>query len=135
MDTRVVLDTNILISALGWGGKPERCLELVFEGEVDAYATQDMISELSRVLEYDRFDFSEDEKRSFLELVVAVLSFAESEIDIDVASDPDDNIFLECAVCVDADYIVSGDSDLLQLEDYDGVSILTAEEFLDKFDQ
>lgn len=130
MGTKVVLDTNIL----GWDGKPEQCLKLVFEDVVDAYATQGMIDEVSRVLDYNRFDFSEGEKQSFLEIVVAGFNFAEPQVDVDAVSDPDDNIFLECAVSVDADYIVSGDSDLLELSNYDGIPILTAEEFLIEID-
>jgi putative PIN family toxin of toxin-antitoxin system len=89
-----------------------------------------MIDELSRVLDYDRFGFSEDEKQSFLEIIVAEFYFAEPTVDVDASSDPDDNVFLECAVSVDADYIVSGDSDLLDIGTYDEIPILTAEELL-----
>jgi len=134
MGTRVVLDTNILVSALGWGGKPEQCLELVFEDRIEAYATQSMIDELSRVLDYDRFEFSDDEKQSFLEIVAAEFHFTDPEISVDAVDDPDDNVFLECAVAVDANHVVSGDSDLLEVGDYDEITILPPDEFLQELD-
>ncbi|MFA1610055.1 putative toxin-antitoxin system toxin component, PIN family [Halobellus rubicundus] len=130
MGTRVVLDTNILISALGWNGKPEQCLQLVFEDEIEAYATQEMIDEFSQVLEYDKFPFTEKEKQSFLEIVVAEFEFADSKINVSASVDSADDIFLECAAAVDADYLISGDSDLLQLNEFRDIPILTAEEFL-----
>jgi len=134
MGARVVFDTNVLISALGWDGKPERCLELVFEDEIEAYCTRPMLDELSRVLEYERFDFSTAERQSFLAVITAAFHVTESGIDVGAADDPDDDVFLECAVAVDAGYVVSGDADLLTLGSYDGIEILSPAEFLDRLD-
>ena len=131
MGKKVVLDTNVLISAIGWNAKPEECLELVFEGEVDAYATQSMIDEVSKVLEYDKFDFSEKEKQKFLEILVSEFHFVESEENIEESQDSDDNKFLECAITADADYIISGDSDLLELKEYENITIIKPEKFLE----
>lgn len=134
MGTRVVLDTNVLISALGWDGKPEECLELVLDGEIKAYCTQEMLDELSRVLDYDRFGFSDGEKQSFLTVITASVHIVESDVEVEVADDPDDDVFLECAVTVDADYVVSGDTDLLDLGSHDGIPILSPTAFLDRID-
>lgn len=131
MGKRIVIDTNVLISAIGWDAKPEECLELVFEGQVDAFATQSMIDELSEVLEYEKFDFSENEKQKFLEIVVSEFHFIDSEISVNLADDSDDDKFLECAKSANADYLISGDSDLLEIEEYGGISIVTPEDFLE----
>jgi putative PIN family toxin of toxin-antitoxin system len=134
MGTRIVLDTNVLISALGWGGKPEQCLERVLDGEVEAYCTRSMLDELSRVLDYDRFEFSADEKQSFLSVVTAAFHVTDTDIDVNRSDDADDDVFLECAVAVDADYVVSGDTHLLDLGSHDGIPILPPAEFLERVD-
>jgi putative PIN family toxin of toxin-antitoxin system len=134
MGTRVVLDTNVLISAFGWGGKPEQCLELVLDGDVEAYCTRSMLDELSRVLDYDRFDFSDDEKQSFLAIVTAAFHVTDTKVDVTRSDDADDDVFLECAVTVDADYVVSGDTHLLDLGSHDEIPILPPAAFLERVD-
>ena len=132
MGKRVVIDTNILISAIGWDAKPEECLEMVFDGKIQAFATQPMIDELSEVLEYDKFDFSGKEKQKFLEITVSEFQFTDPEASVEAVEDPDDNKFLECAISASADYIISGDSDLLELKEYQNITITTPERFLEE---
>lgn len=55
------------------------------------------------------------------------------EYTVNICRDPDDNKFLECAVSSRALYIVSGDKDLLDLEQFDDVAITTAAEFYDRY--
>ncbi|QGA81062.1 putative toxin-antitoxin system toxin component, PIN family [Candidatus Nanohalobium constans] len=131
MGEKVVLDTNVLISAIGWDAKPEECLELALGEEIDAFATQSMIDEVSEVLEYDKFDFSEKEQQKFLEILVSEFLFISSEESIDKSQDPEDNKFLECAVSANADYIISGDSDLLELKEYENITIVKPQKFLE----
>ena len=135
MGERIVIDTNILISALGWNSKPEECLNLVLNQEIDAFATQPMIDELSKVLEYDKFNFSEEEKQKFLKIIVSEFHFTNPEKSIEASEDPDDNKFLECALSANADYIISGDSDLLKLKEYKNITITTPEKFLEEQNQ
>ena len=61
------------------------------------------------------------------------LTVIESESVIEICRDVDDNKFIECAVDAKALYIVSGDSDLLDVQEYDGVRIITAKDFCDRF--
>ena len=60
--TKVVLDTNVYVSAFGWGGKPDDCFQLVIDGEVQNYVSSKLLDEVSTVLEYPKFDFSDDQK-------------------------------------------------------------------------
>lgn len=132
MGTRVVLDTNVLISALGWDAKPEACLEQVLHGEVAGYISPDLVDELQRVMDYPRFAFTDDEKQSFLEVVLASFHLVEPGVDLSVvADDPDDDMVLECAVTADADYIISGDSHLQDLNTYRDIDIVSPAEFLE----
>lgn len=132
MGPRVIFDTNVLISALGWDAKPETCLEEVLHGQAEGYISPAMLDELTRVMDYPRFEFTDDEKRSFLEIVLASFHVVEPGISLEVVEDdPDDDMVLECAVAADADYIVSGDSHLLELNAYEGIDIVSPAAFLD----
>ncbi len=130
---KVVLDTNILVSALGWKGKPHRIMEKVTNNELELFISNKQLSELSRVLNYPRLKFTEEQKFKFKELVLKTASFVEPTIKLDVIKDdPDDNMFLECALVADADYIVSGDDHLLSLKKFGRIKILTANQFLNE---
>jgi len=131
MGKKVVIDTNILISAIGRNSKPEECLKLILEDKIEAFTTQGMLDEVSEVLKYDKFNFSEQEQQKFLEILVSEFRFVNPEISINQSEDLDDNKFLECAVSADADYINSGDSDLLELKEYEGITITKPETFLE----
>ena len=132
MGPRVVFDTNVLISALGWDARPEACLERALQGQLEGYVSHEMLDELRRVMNYPRFGFSETEKQSFLEVILVSFHIVESQVDLDVVdADPDDNIVLECAVAGSADWIVSGDSDLRDLGEFRDIKIVTPAEFLD----
>jgi len=105
MGARVVLDTNVLISALGWDAKPEVCLEQVLQGEVEGYTSPALLDELQRVMNYPRFDFTEEEKQSFLEIVGASFHVVEPSVDLAVVEDDtDDDMVLECAIAAPYPY-------------------------------
>lgn len=130
----VVLDTNVVVSALGWGGKPEECLKLGLRGEVELIGSPDTLAELARVLEYPKFGFTEQERAALLSALLERTTVVRPDRNIDeIESDPEDNAFLECAVSGDAAVIVSGDEDLLEVGEYQGVEILTPDEFLKRF--
>jgi len=60
---KVTLDTNILISALGWKGNHHQILQKVIDGEIELFISYDQFDELSRVLDYPKFDFTDEQKR------------------------------------------------------------------------
>lgn len=132
MGTRIVFDTNVLISALGWDGKPETCLEQALHGPVDGYISPAMLEELRRVMDYPRFEFTEAEQRSFVAIILASFHVVEPGISLEVIeADPEDDKILECAVTGQVDYIVSGDTHLLDLDVYRGIPILSPAEYLE----
>lgn len=127
----VVFDTNILFSAVGWRGRPYRCVELAREGTITGVVCPQILNELTEKLQ-SKLHFSEDmatdvlaDYLSFLQLVSipGKLQF--------VANDPDDDAILECAVEGQADFIITGDRrHLLPIGTYAGIEIMTAVEFL-----
>jgi len=119
--TKATLDTNILISALGWKGNPKQVFEKIVNREVELIISEVQFNELSEVLDYPKFQFTEERKDRFKALILEVATFVKPVEKIDVIKDdPDDNIILECAVTGSVDYIVSGDPDLLDLKEFRG---------------
>jgi putative PIN family toxin of toxin-antitoxin system len=129
---RFVFDTNTIISAfLFENGKPGRALDLAEEAG-RLFVSTETAEELSEVLQRERFDDYVDRETRH-ELLLALLEEAElAEVteQIEESRDPDDDKFLELAVEIGAECIVSGDKDLLALESIRGIPILTADEFL-----
>jgi uncharacterized protein len=128
---RAVLDTNVLISALFWGGTPRQVVDLAVSGHFQAVTSPELLAELTSVLA-DDFDVPQDK----LDLVLRdVLSYAEvvavlEEPTIPVRDLADVKV-LACALAGRADCIVTGDRDLLALPPLPEVQILTPRAFLD----
>ena len=129
---KVVLDTNVVVSAMGWRGPPRMILEQCMEGKLELLASPALFSELTGVLKLQKFHFIPKEERDefcllFLELAMLV----EPDIELDVVkADDADNRVLECAAAGNADYIISGDNHLLALEQYENIRIVCPAEFL-----
>lgn len=132
--TRVVFDSNVLVSALLFSDSiPGRA----FFGALDlgtVLVSRTLMEELSRVLRRGRFDryVTRKERDQFLESLIRESELIEITERIRACSDPDDDWVLELAVSGNAGYIVTGDSDLLVLNPFRGVEILSPAEFLDE---
>ena len=66
MGKRVVIDTNVLISALGWAGAPRKVINKVFDGEPNLYISEEILTELIKVMNYPKFGFTEEQKIRFI---------------------------------------------------------------------
>ena len=130
---RVVLDTNVWISALNFGGKPAQILKLAVKGRIRLYSSQTLFAELLGVLR-KKFDYSDEKIEEVEVLFKKRVKFREPRTTLNVIkTDPSDNRVLECALETEADYIVSGDKDLLNLESFRGIRIVSAADFLKIF--
>ncbi len=128
---KIVVDTNNLISALGWEGKSKELFRRVINKELDLFISVKQITELKRVMDYPKFNFTEEQKKKFLEILFEIANIVDTKIKLDVIKeDPDDNFLLECAVEVNADYIISGDEHLLRMKEFRGIKIVSVSEFL-----
>ena len=128
---KVVLDTNVTISAFFWSGHPRTIFDLIRNRKLMMLLSGQMESEFIRVLGYSKFNLSSKELLPFIKNLRNNAEFVETSIKISViTSDPTDNIFLECAIDGKADYIISGDKHLLDLGTYGGIQILKAKDFL-----
>lgn len=130
----VVLDTNTLVSAIGWAGPPRRVLLALREGRHRFVTSIPLLEELVRVLQYPKLACLRDHPA-----LPAVLAWLYSPdhlvaptqaIDV-IKEDPADNRCLEAAVAGQAEIIVSGDRHLLDLGTFRGIKILAAKDFCD----
>lgn len=130
--TRVVIDTNVLISSL-WGGKPSKIIELWDNNKIIVIVSQTVLDEYFRVL--NRFDITEEDFEDVINLFSNLdkTLYVKPRIRINIIKkDVEDNKFLECADAGEADFIISGDRHLLELRKFRKTKIISANDFLIK---
>ncbi len=122
---KAVVDTNVFVSSF-FGGNPRRVMNLWKTGDVILCLSKPIINEYVEVLRRLGLQ-GERELEDLLGLFArgfnSVFTAKTPELFV-VNSDPDDNKFIGCAVALNADYIVSGDNDLLAVEEYMGIKIV-----------
>ena len=127
---RVTADTNVIVSALMFGGKPLAILDLAQAGDVELALSDAIMNEVLRILR-DKFYQSPaqiEEIRSHLRAITTAVEPTE-RLDV-VKSDPDDNKVLECAVAAGSEMVITGDDDLLRLGSFQGIKIRKPADFL-----
>lgn len=128
---RITADTNTVISGFFWKGNPRRILDAARDGIVDLFTTEALLTELEGVLSRRRFDkHLLVASTSVKELVhgysaLAHIVAAAPAIPV-VIRDPDDDAVIACAAASESDVIVSGDGDLVSLQVYHEIRIVTA---------
>ncbi len=129
--TWAVLDTNVLVSGLGWPRSlPGRIVNWAVAGRFMLVTSEPLLAELERVLAYPRLAAAIDDQRKLVRLVSEVAVIVEPDREVTaIEEDPADNRVLEAAVAALADCVVSGDSDLLELVTFEGMPILSPREF------
>ncbi|MDP3733925.1 MAG: putative toxin-antitoxin system toxin component, PIN family [Nanoarchaeota archaeon] len=131
---KVVLDTNIFISALGWDKEPRKILYRCLTGEFDLVTSTQQLQELQRVINYPKFNFSDEQKQRLMSLILETATVVEvlGIVNI-IKEDVDDNIIIETAVVGNAQFIISGDQHLLKLKEFTTIKIVNPREFLEIF--
>jgi uncharacterized protein len=127
---RAVLDSNVIVSGLGWSGAPARIVEAVLAGELMLVTSSSLLAELRRVLAYPKLAKVILEGERLADLVEMSSIVIEPVSVFDAVEDESDNRVLEAAVDGAADYIVSGDEHLLTLGAFRGIPIVTPSEFV-----
>ena len=128
---KVVLDSNVFISALVFGGKPREILDLAIRGRIEIAVSDDILEEIRGVLEGTKFQFSKRFVNALTREIEDLADAVEPKERIGVVrEDPEDNRVLECAVASGASVIVSGDSHLLALQNFGKIRIMNPDGFL-----
>lgn len=130
MKPRVVLDSNVVVSGLGWSGAPTRILDAASDGLLVLVTSPPLLTELRRVLTYPKLAKVIEGAQHLVDLIEASSIVVQPTRMLAVVGDETDNRVLEAAVRGAADYIVSGDDDLLALGSFQGIPVLPPAEFL-----
>ncbi len=133
---RVVLDTNVLVSAIiERRGKPNQIVSLAgiwFEWLTSEFILSEWVEVINRKhiqTKYKKWVTSE-RQAEFLETAGILAEVVQTHIKLDIVADPKDNHILACAIDGQADYLVTGDPHLLSLSTFEGILIVTPDQFL-----
>jgi len=129
---RVVIDTNVLISAIFWTGKPKQLLNQVRLGRITFLTSAILLAELKEILtrEDKPFKLSAEDAERVVAAMRDLAEIVEPQQRLSVCRDEGDNRVLECAVEGRAEWIITGDGDLLDLKAFQGIPIVTVANFL-----
>jgi putative PIN family toxin of toxin-antitoxin system len=129
---KVVLDTNVFVSGVFFGGPPYKILEAWRDGKIQLLLSPAILEEYQRVMRELAVQFPEIEVEAPIDFMIV-----HSEIILPpslppvIQADLSDDKFLECAVAGEAICIVTGDKHLLKLLKFRGISILKPREFVE----
>ena len=129
---RIVIDTNVIASAVFFGGRPYQLLRYIMENYVEVVASKEIVDEYEEIILRLQQKYPAITTKIPFHEILAKLEIIRVSSDIHVSRDPDDDKFISCAVDGKCLYIVSGDSDLLSIGKYEGIEILTVADFLDR---
>ena len=128
---KVVLDTNVLISGIYFGGLPGKILEAWGARRFQLLVSTEILQEYLNVAERLADRYAGVEYESILGLIIQNAELVQaSKLPEPVSTDPDDDKFLACALAGESTTIVSGDSDLIHVSGYCGIKVLTPKAFV-----
>lgn len=121
--SRILLDTNVLISAYGFGGRPRALLDAVIDGEHQLVTSPALLAELARTLG-SVLGMDGTHVRAAIDQLIRISEIVEPAKRLTVCRDLADDRVLECAVVGEVELTVTGDEDLLCLGEHAGVRIV-----------
>lgn len=130
-----VIDTNVVISAILFGGTPGELVDFWKTGRITPLISEEIMKEYIRVLAYPKFELSEEEINFIVHHeILPFFKVVKSKTGLSIIkNDPDDDKFIQCAETGNATTIISEDNHLLALKSYKDIEILTPTQFLQKY--
>ena len=129
----VVVDTNVFVSSF-FGGKPREIIRLWQNQRMTLCLSKDILEEYMEVLR--RLELNKDILSELMELFARgfnILFTRKTPSLRVVKNDPDDDKFIECAAALKAEFIITGDKELLSVRNYNEICIITPADFLELF--
>ncbi len=131
----VILDTNVWVSGLLWGGPPGQILDLARAQQISVTLSAHQLEEINRTLAKPKLQPKLNQLRASPPTIIKAIRAISQElsappITLENLRDPDDAIILAAALAANADIIITGDRDLLILGEFSGIPILTPQTFL-----
>lgn len=131
---RVLLDTNVFISGIFWSDPPYKILEAWQQGEFKLAISPDILDEYVRVGKLLAEKYKGIDISPIIDLIAIYGDmYAPAILPNPVSKDPNDDMFIACALGAKCKIIISGDSDLLEVSGYAGINIIKPKAFVDKY--
>ena len=129
---KLVLDTNIFISAFYWGGEPLKLINRIIEGLDELFISNEILNETASVMAGPKFKTRAEIAEKYIRTIekIGKKVFITGAIK-GICRDKDDDDKIECGILGGADYLITGDDDLLVLKKYKKIKILTVKAFFD----
>lgn len=131
---RIVLDTNVLVSAIIRNGKPRKLLQMGIDGKYAILMSKATLDELSEVIQRPKFKMTSGDIVRIVSALVETCKNVRVTSNFEVIkNDPDDNVIINTAHDGNADYIVSGDKDIMDIKNFKKIKIVSVNEMLKFF--
>jgi len=131
---KVILDTNVLMSGIFFSGIPGKILDLWADNKLQFYVSPEIVTEYQRVGQILQEKYPDVDAQDVISLIVVSARIVRETCIIEFeCDDPDDRMFLECAVNSSCKLVVSGDKHLLKLDGFQGISVLKPRDFLEYY--
>jgi len=127
---KVIVDTNVLISAVLKGRKPRDVIQLISDrSDVDWIVSSEVLAEYRQVINRGKFKLSEDVRVQWLNKIDQITQLVEVEMKVDFPRDPKDAKFIALAIAIEADFLITGDRDFNQVTDIGQTTIISVSSF------
>jgi len=129
---KIVIDANVFVSSFFWGGNPRVVFDRVINGFDELFITDEILNEISDVMLRDKFDLENSKVEEYIKIIekYAFKIYHDDNVE-NVSRDIDDNKILKCGLEGNVDFIITGDKDLLVLNEYKNIKIINPKEYLD----
>ena len=127
-----VIDSNVLVSSFYFAGNPRKVFDRVTDGLDELFVTDDILAEIVSMMSRKKFNSGNDEIAEYIGIIESYAIKVPAGNTLENASrDQDDNKILQCGLDGNADYIITGDNDLLVLKEYGKIKIIKPKDYLD----
>ena len=128
---KLVLDANVFISAFYWGGNSQKIINRISVGQDELYISNEILNEVAAVMARPKFRTDPE----IIERYIRTIEKIGKKVFITgivkgICMDSDDDDKIECGILSDSDYIITGDNDLLILENFQQIKIITINDFM-----
>ena len=127
---KVLIDTNILVSAAIRDGIPETVIQFIVDRpEFEWIVSQEIVTEYIEVLQRRKLKLTAEVQQEWIDLLQTVTRLIEVNIEVDFPRDRKDAKFLACAIAASTDFLITGDRDFKDVQILENTTILSVRDF------